>query len=197
MYLFFSFLLSADVRMCPAPQQAIAHMFLCMYMCILLHVTSLCMSGVCCLAFDESPLFLTFSRFLVLLDFVQPHCTVFLFFSLASLIHPSPPSTPCCSTSTLNNSSLQSWCIFGCCHLCNNTNTAHTSEPARIITHTCSPASMCVHTTRRFTQTKLPTAPKKYQTLRLLRLTIYKESSLQGFHTITVLHPIFAVLSQQ
>lgn len=102
-------------------------------MCVHAHcVTRLCMSEVCRLA--PHSLFPTFTCLLVLHNFVHLHCTVFFpLLSSPSLMHP-PPSTPRCSASTLNNSSLWSSCIFGCCHLCSNTNTAYTSEPA--CTHT-------------------------------------------------------------
>lgn len=101
-----------------------------------------------------------------------------------SLIHPSisTPNPPLLHLHSLNNSGLQSLCIFGCCHLCRNTNTAHTSEHAHIYTYTWSRASTHAHTCR-FTQTRLPTATKKVpDSVRPPRLANYEELSLQGFH---------------
>lgn len=68
------------------------------------------------LAFDESPLFQ--------LCLTSLFCWSLFFLTVLSLsvlcllssIHPSPPPPPAALSHFLNNSDVQSLCIFGCCH---------------------------------------------------------------------------------
>lgn len=154
--------------------------------CSLLYVTSAsrCDEKVW-LAFDESLLFQ-----LLLTSLFSPTLfvlTILFLFSPPSLIHPSI-STPC-SVSTL-------WIIQACrasVFLVVVTSAVTQTKPILASTHTYT-LTHAAMPARRFTQTR---NRKVSDSVRPLRLAKYEELSLQGFHTITVLHPVSAPLSRQ
>ncbi len=139
---------------------------------------------VCVTCFWWVPTFSTSSHLFVLLVFVWPQYPEFIFF-LPSLIHPSVSNPP----APIPRWFFSLW-IIQACRVCVFSvvviATVTQTKPKLVrmhtytLTHTCICIHMPIHTT------KTPDSNTKAA----------DELSLQGFHTITVLHPVSALLSQ-